>query len=299
MASRHISNFLMKSWPQRYRTMQFYLRRGLSKLPFLPVPVRLKVSPTEEIRLWWSQLVPYFDEHRGFLDYWADDEGELRFLWKSLEPGMVFIDIGAYKGIYSMVAAKKLRGNGTIIAFEPSPREYRRLCLNLRLNRMAIVRPEMLALGAATTQTEFFQVASGDTSRNGLRPPASSDPVAKISVAAVSLDDYVARHHLQRLDVIKLDLEGGELDFLRGAAAVLAEFRPILICEVLDAATKVWAYDASRIISTLQDLGYAWFEFREDGSTVPHPLQSEYPRVRNYLAVPREKCGLQALRSLA
>jgi FkbM family methyltransferase len=298
MVSRHINSFLMKSWPQRYRTAQFYFRRGLAKLPYLPVPLRLKISATEEIRLWWSQFVPFFDEHRGFLHYWADDENDLRFLWKILEPGMVFMDIGAYKGIYSLVAGKKLRRDGMVIAFEPSPREYRRLCMNLRLNRMSSARAEMLALGSTTKQTTFFQVSSGDTARNGLRAPATSDPVTKISVDAISLDEYVARHPLKRLDVIKIDVEGGEIDVLGGAVGVLAEFRPILICEVLDATTNVWGYNARQIISTLQNLGYHWFEFAEDGSTVPHEIQNEYPRVKNYLAVPREKCGLAALRGL-
>jgi FkbM family methyltransferase len=298
MASRHISSFLGKSWPDRYQTAQFYLRRGLAKLPYLPVPLRLKISATKEIRLWWSEFVPFFNEHRGFLDYWADDENDLRFLWKILEPGMVFMDIGAYKGIYSLVAGKKLRRSGLVIAFEPSPREYRRLCMNLRLNRMSSTRAEMLALGATAKQTTFFQVSSGDTARNGLRAPAISDPVTKISVEAISLDQYVARHPMERLDVIKIDVEGGEIDVLAGAAGVLAKFRPILICEVLDAATMVWGYDARQIISTLQNLDYDWFEFTADGSTMPHEIQIEYPHVKNYLAVPREKRGLPELRSL-
>jgi hypothetical protein len=60
----------------------------------------------------------------------------------------------------------------------------------------------------------------------------------------------------------------------------------------------VWGYDARQIISTLQNLDYDWFEFTADGSTMPHEIQIEYPHVKNYLAVPREKRGLPELRSL-
>jgi FkbM family methyltransferase len=295
MASRHINSFLTKSWPQRYRTARFYFRQGLAKLPYLPVPVRLKITPAKQIEFWWSRVSPFFDANRGFFDYWADDVGDLRFLWKILEPGMVFMDIGAYQGIYSLVAGNKLRQGGTIIAFEPSPRDYRRLRMHLRLNGLSSARAENLALSATAARTTFFQVTSGDTTRNGMRAPASSDAVAEISVEAISLDQYVTRHQLTRLDIIKLDVEGGEMDVLRGAVNTVATFRPILICEVLDATTHVWGYNACEIISTLQDQGYDWFEFTEDGSTVPHQMQREYPRVKNYLAVPHEKCGALAL----
>jgi len=299
MASRHIGSFLTKSWRQRCRAAQFYFRKGLAKLPFLPVPVRLQISGDKEIKLWWSQLVPFLPEDGGYFDYWATDAGDLRFLWRILQPGMVFIDIGAYHGIYSLVAGKKLGRAGTIISFEPSPREYRRLRMHLRLNRSTSARAEMLALGATTTRTAFFQVASGDTARNGLRAPAISDPINEIAVQETTLDEYLARQPIARVDIIKLDVEGGEMDVLRGATRVFQKFRPILICEVLDAATQVWGYDARRIISSLQELGYDWFEFMDDGSAVPHVMQNEYPQVKNYLAVPREKCSESLLRGPA
>ena len=96
----------------------------------------MKMSPSDEIQFWWSYVVPYFDATRGFFDYWGHDLGDLRFLWRNLKPGIVFLDIGAHHGIYSIVAAKKLGTNGTVVAFEPSSREYRRLRLHLRLNRL-------------------------------------------------------------------------------------------------------------------------------------------------------------------
>ena len=294
-----MQNFLQKSWPQRVETMQFYFRQGLSKVPYLPVPVRLKVSPSREIGFWWSQIVPYFDSNRGFFDYWGEDVGDLRFLWKALDPGMVFMDLGAYQGIYSVVAGKKLQGARNIFAFEPSPREFRRLRLHLRWNRLSTTRAEMLALGARKSKTAFFQVKSGDTTRNGLRAPDSSDTVTEIPVNIISLDEYVREQNIQRVDVIKLDVEGGEIDVLRGAAKVFGEMRPLLICEVLDATTHAWGYDASEIIRAVRNYDYDWFDFNSDGSLEPHAERQSYPRVKNYLAVPREKRELVMQRSVA
>jgi FkbM family methyltransferase len=289
MTSSHIQNFLQKSWPQRVDTMQFYVRQCLAKVPYIPVPVRLRVSPSQEIEFWWSQIVPYFDSKRGFFDYWGDDIGDLRFLWKVLQPGMVFMDIGAYQGIYSVVAGKKLNSAGRVFAFEPSPREFRRLRMHLRWNRMSTARSEMLALGSATSEATFFQVRSGDTTRNGLRPPDSRETLVEIPVNVTSLDEYVRGQNIERIDIIKLDVEGGEIEVIRGAKKVFGEFRPMLICEVLDETTHAWGYEAREIIQALRDYNYDWFDFNFNGSIEGHGEQQTYPRVKNYLAIPRER----------
>lgn len=291
MATQHIENGLRKPWDERMASVRFHFRRSLSKLPYVPVPLRLKISGDENVEFWWSYVAPFFDPARGFFDYWGKDVGDLRFLWKFLKPGMVFFDVGAYHGIYSLVAAKRLGTTGRIFAFEPSPRELRRLRLHFRWNGSRIARAEAYAVGAAIEQRTFFQVVSGDTTRSGLRPPATSDSVASVSVKTTSLDRYVYDLSLNRVDVVKMDVEGGELEALQGATHVLTALRPVFICEVLDAATLVWGYHAREIVTALLRHDYAWFDFRPDGSLTPHQRQDCYPEVRNYLAVPREKCG--------
>jgi FkbM family methyltransferase len=290
MASR-IETFLAKSWPERYRTAQFHLRQGLAQFPYLPVRISLEISPRETADFWWSRVVPYHDDERGFLDYWGHDAGDLRFLWRVLEPGMTFLDIGANEGVYSVVACEKLRGAGRVVSFEPSPREYRRLALHLRWNSCVNARAEQIALGAEAGCVAFYEVASGgDTSRNGLRPPGTSDALNRIEVQAVTLDEFVESHGIARVDVMKIDVEGGELGVFRGARRVLSEYRPTIICEVLDAAAEPWGYAAREVIDALEAQGYCWFDVREDGSLTPHIAQSRYAAVKNYVAVPVECC---------
>ena len=187
---------------------------------------------------------------------------------------MVFLDIGAHHGIYSIVAAKRLGANGTVVAFEPSSREFRRLRLHLLLNRIHSVRAEAVAIGGVASERKFFQVIEGDSTRGGLQPPASPDEVRETSVETIRLDDYVLRLPLGRVDIVKLDVEGGELEVLQGASSVLTKYRPIVICEVLDMATQAWGYPARDIVTKFRTHGYEWFEFHADGSTVP-PQNSE------------------------
>ncbi|MGA9592457.1 MAG: FkbM family methyltransferase, partial [Candidatus Acidiferrales bacterium] len=238
MTHRHNNDSAHKTFHERLAAAQFHLRKNLAKLPYMPVLVRLKVPLDEEIDFWWSYIVPYFDPARGFFDYWGHDAGELRFLWNILRPGMVFFDVGAHHGVYSIVASKRLGASGQVVAFEPSPREYARLRLHFRWNRMRAARAERLAIGSASGDRTFFQVDSGDTTRGSLRPPDTRDELSEVVVNTTSLDHYIAAFPLNRVDVVKIDVEGGELEALKGASALMGKLRPIFICEVLDGATR-------------------------------------------------------------
>ncbi len=276
-------------WGERVNTARYFLRRALARLPYVPVPVRFQIAPGQTIGFWWSRVSPYFDPRRGFFDYWGQDIDDLRLVWKSLKPGMVFLDIGAHHGIFSVVAAKRMAGEGQVIAFEPSPREHRRLNLHFRWNGLRCARAEQIAVGSDCGESPFFEVVEGDATRGGLRPPESGDAVVGIPVKTISLDQYVSEQRLPRVDFIKLDVEGGELEVIQGAIKILTEHRPVVLCEVLDAATRPWGYAARQIILSLQAHGFNWYELNSDGSPVPHAIRDEYPQVRNYLAVPREK----------
>jgi FkbM family methyltransferase len=289
MVARRIQRFLGRPWKEKVSTAQFFVRQALAGIPYLPVKVRLPIAPNEEIRFRWSYVVPFHDPGRRFFDYWGHDGPELRMMWKILKAGMVFLDIGAYHGIYSLVAAKRLGAAAQVVAFEPSAEARRRLRMHLRWNGIDCVKVESRAVSSARSTATFFEVVSGDETRNGLRPPSSADVVAPVTVGTLSLDEYVAEAGLARIDLVKLDVEGGELEVLAGATRVLKEFRPVFICEVLDAAAEAWGYQAKETVARLQSFGYEWFEFQPDGTLSPHTLREAYPEVRNYLAVPSEK----------
>ena len=284
-----INRFLHKTRAQRKVTVRFFVRRGVSKLPFLPVRIRLTFHPGETASFWWSYLPSADHPDRGLLDFWGDDVGELRFLWNVLKADSSFMDVGAYHGIYSLIAGMKIQEGGRIVAFEPSVRERRRMRLHLRMNGISSVTLEPYAVGALNGESCLFTVLSGFTSMNSLRPPAAEFPIRPVPVKTISLDAYLQSRGIHRLDVIKLDTEGGELEVLRGAPRMLEGVRPMIICEVLDWVTGPWGYAARDIVTHLQCCEYQWFDFQPDGSLTAHQPKDSYPEVRNYLAVPVEK----------
>ena len=112
-----------------------------------------------------------------------------------------------------------------------------------------------------------------------------------------SLDRYISQNGIQRVDLVRLDAEGSELEVLDGATEMFKRIRPIFICEVVDETTAAWGYPAREIVSRLSQAGYDWFECDADGGLIPHEIREGYPAAKNYVAVPEEKLSLVQLRS--
>jgi FkbM family methyltransferase len=287
-----LARFARRPAAEKRRTIRFFARRALSKVPYIPIRTGLTVAPGESLPFWWSCLPMADHVDRTLWEYWGDDRGELRFLWQFLGPGMVFFDIGAYHGIFSLVAAKRLGAQGQIVAFEPSRRERRRFELHMRWNGIDGVHLEPYAVSSSCEALKFFTVASGFTTMNSLRRPPIEDPVCEMTVEAVSLDHYLEDHKITQIDLLKIDVEGGEIEAFRGARLALQAVRPVVICELLDWVARAWGNNARDALKVLQQHEYEWFEFRDDGTIRRHETRDEYPDAQNYLAVPREKLGL-------
>ncbi len=285
---QRVHSFLRKPPEQRWITARFLTTMWLAKLPYAPHRVHLTIAADERVDFWWSYFPASSRPDRSMFAYWGDDIGELRFVWKWLRPGMAFIDVGAYHGIYTVIAAKKLGNSGRVVAFEPSPRDRRRLQLHLRYNRIKSVTVEPYALAAGEGKASMTIVVAGFTNMNSLRPPAIHHPVKQIVVETTTLDEYLNRNHIDKVHLVKIDAEGGEIEILRGADGLLTRQRPLVICELLDRVTRPWGYSAREIVSQFRAYEYDWFDIRFDGSLISHRPRDEYPEVGNYLAVPRE-----------
>ncbi len=105
----------------------------------------------------------------------------------------------------------------------------------------------------------------------------------------ITLDDYVRCQGLCRIDLLKVDVEGGERDVFSGAREVLTNLRPMVICEVLDKTTRLWGYPAYEVMERLREFNYDWYDFLSDGTLRIHQMRRDYPEIKNYLAVPTEK----------
>ena len=217
------------------------------------------------------------------------ENAERCFVEKYLQPGMTVLDIGAHHGFYTLLAAQKVGPGGRVIAFEPSPREREKLFRHLRLNGCTNVQVESLALGGREGLAELFVVNGKETGCNSLRPPQVPQPTEVLEVPVGRLDSYLERQRVPGVDFIKMDVEGAELEVLRGAAELLGRRpRPVILCEVQDARTQPWGYAAKEIVEFLRGFGYRWFQPVPEGGL--RPLSAEQAEFDgNFVAVPEER----------
>lgn len=180
------------------------------------------------------------------------------FLFHYLKPGMNFIDIGAHHGLYSLLASKKVGATGRVISFEPSPREYLRLCEHIQLNSRSNIQTIQSAVSDTEGESDFFVCMGIETGCNSLRLPVVQEEVQKISVPVTTIDLFIAKNPLSRIDFMKIDAEGAELSVLKGAAHAINNFRPLILCEVVDTRTAPWDYKSQDIIDYLDEIGYRW-----------------------------------------
>jgi FkbM family methyltransferase len=202
---------------------------------------------------------------------------------------MFVLDIGAHHGLYTILASKCVGSTGKVIAFEPSPRERRLLARNLRLNFCSNVSVESFALGSCHSKANLFLVQGGDDGCNSLRPPGVTAATEAVSVDVISLDEYLLKSGINQIDFVKLDVEGGEREVLRGATGLINGLsRPVFLVEVQDIRTRPWGYPAYEIVTILARARYQWFRILENGSLTPAAVH-ERDYDANLVAVPEER----------
>lgn len=272
---RRVWQFLERPRREKVRSLYF---RWARVFPNIPIPIRLPFGG------WWL-LRNDVCSHAILAGAFENEES--RFVGKILRPGMTVLDIGAHHGYYTLLASKKVGPMGRVISFEPSTRERHFLRRHLWLNRCENVTVESAALGRSQGEVEFFVVEGTESGCNSLRPPIVTEPVRICRVPVQRWDQYAERG-VNRVDFVKLDAEGGELEILQGAERMLEQKpRPVILAEVQDIRTRPWGYDAREIIGFLRARDFFWHRIRPDGMLEALPQQNNYDG--NFVAVPEER----------
>ena len=177
------------------------------------------------------------------------------------------------------------------MAVEASPREREKLNLHLRINRCKNVQVESRALAEDEGDAELYLVCGGQTGCNSLRKPDVSEPTEFIPIRTGRLDSVLREHQIEKVDFMKLDVEGEELSVLKGGPELLRRKpRPVILAEVPDVRTAPWGYSAREIVRFLCGVGFQWFRLLPDRSLGPMgDGQEEYDS--NFVAIPNERVG--------
>jgi FkbM family methyltransferase len=165
-------------------------------------------------------------EHHHYLQALrrGDIESLMAHLFASvIRSGMVVLDIGAFVGWHTLLAARQVGEHGKVYAFEPDPRNYELLNENLHLNQVDSRVVRLLRAVSDKNGEQRFFLHGGDQSRRSL---VRSGGVDSTSLTTVVLDEFLNRD--LQVDVIKMDIDGGEVNALRGMRETLARAAPTL-----------------------------------------------------------------------
>ena len=136
----------------------------------------------------------------------------------------VFIDVGAHIGKYTITVAKILK-DGLVLAFEPNPNNYRILLKNVKLNRLKNVIALKLAAWKSPTVLKLYLSEKGGN--HSLKVPHEDF----VYVYGKPIDEVVNELGLNRIDWVKIDVEGAELEVVKGLRRTIKKFRPQIIIE--------------------------------------------------------------------
>jgi FkbM family methyltransferase len=166
------------------------------------------------------------------------DRDNFAAVFSFVKPGYVCLDIGANIGVYSVIFGNLSRSAERVHSFEPVDHIRARLQANVRLNGMDSINVNGFALGSDPGSLEMLQIKEGRF-RGGASTFVKTENVAemgesefeKCQVEIRTLDQYLVDVDLDRVDFVKIDVEGFELNVLRGAENTLSQFKPTIILE--------------------------------------------------------------------
>ncbi len=227
----------------------FVLRRGLSeRLARLPNPQRTRRG------------FPIFcnprDTTSDWIKLWGEHERRTeRFLLDAMKGGGTFLDLGANIGYFSLLIAHEYGARCHSIAFEPNPPIFRLLAEGVRVSRHAgALAAVPLAISDRGGRLDFV-VDPENTGHSHLA--TAGEAGAKESVEVVVLDEWLAANPPpSRIAAIKLDVEGCELNALRGMERMLREHRPAIVVEVIEDHLRAFGASIAAVAEFLKGLGY-------------------------------------------
>jgi FkbM family methyltransferase len=222
-------------------------------------------------------------------------EKELFLLSRVVQPGMVCIDVGAAGGAHLLVMARRVGPTGRVIGIEPRPRSLRAVSV---LTRLAGVddRTRLLPLalaerrGRLPLRIPFVPTRAhlpGTTADAAGTVAFANLPHKRIVVPTRPLDDVVADEGLERVDVVKIDVEGAELSALAGAGHTLRTYRPLVLVEADDLHQARHDATAQDVVDAVVAHGYEVFRYRRGALDA---LQGQVVADEDdYLLVPTER----------
>jgi FkbM family methyltransferase len=205
----------------------------------------------------------------------AFERSTVATLQKLVKPGDVVFDIGANIGSHTLGLARSVGPAGKVFAFEPADFAFEKLQRNLALNPELEARtyPRQILLAAEATERAQPEIyASWPLEKDeSVHPKHRGRLVTTRNASVDTLDRFVERERIDRLNLIKIDVDGHEFPVLRGGLQALQRFKPVLVMEMSPYVHAEEHNSFSGLVALLRDAGYS---IQHASTWDPLPLQT-------------------------
>ena len=177
--------------------------------------------------------------------------------WEQMvQADAVVLDIGANTGYYSVIAARKA---SHIYAFEPGSINREKLARNIKLNKLANITVLPYAVSDKQGKTELYIAGDDNTGMNSLEKPGNFSGRKEV-VSEISIDNWAAENRIPFISLIKIDVEGSEMQALKGMQRIIEEQKPVIFIEVIGQLLIRSGYSVAEVYDFLTAKGYYAYE---------------------------------------
>ncbi|WP_127120571.1 FkbM family methyltransferase [Chryseotalea sanaruensis] len=192
---------------------------------------------------------------------------EWRYLHRFLKHDMVFVDVGANQGEYALFAAKRLK-KGIVLAFEPVDSFFNQLGINIKLNGFTNIRCFNCGLGQTAASMPIYMAKETQAmAHEGLATiyPSNDRGHFVQDIQIEVFDDMDNTLALNRLDIVKIDVEGAELSVLNGMKNAILKFRPHILIEMNEITFNTAGYELNTVLEFFSKLNYTAYSINKKG----------------------------------
>lgn len=245
---------------QSFNKVLFYFSERLKEINIQRIEIQdgmlLFTTRREGIKLLFNGV-----DRRGvpfdILNFGSYEEEDEPVLFNLLSEESIIFDVGANIGWYSLLFSKKMP-RSKVYSFEPITETYGYLVANIALNGATNLSHFNLGLSEKEQLSTFYYFPGGSvlaSERNLINCSKATKRICQME----SLDCFVSNHNIENIDLIKCDVEGGELSVIKGGINSIKKFLPILFIELFERWTLQFDYRPDDLIRTLRDIGYECF----------------------------------------
>jgi len=188
------------------------------------------------------------------------ERGTVSLCKKIIKPGMTVIDVGAHIGYYSILFSKLVGKEGRVFAFEPEPVNLEILKRNVRRFKNIKIIPK--AISNKVGVVEFFR----SKDKTGCHSLLSADfRRDKIKVESVTLDYFISELQFPKIDLIKMDIEGGEPYAVLGMKILLQSNKDIMLISEFNMENLSLSGVPDKFLENFYHLGFKVFMIKDEG----------------------------------